>query len=67
MAQYHVQNRIPEAIDCIIFRFDGKDIKLLPVKRGFKPEKDNWSLMRGVLHPSETLDEAANTILEILY
>jgi ADP-ribose pyrophosphatase YjhB (NUDIX family) len=66
MAQYNGQNRILVAIDCIIFGFDGKDIKLLLVKRGFEPEKDKWSLMGGFLQPNETLDEAANTILKQL-
>jgi ADP-ribose pyrophosphatase YjhB (NUDIX family) len=66
MAQYNGQNRILVAIDCIIFGFDGKDIKLLVIKRGFEPEKDKWSLMGGFLQPNETLDEAANTILKQL-
>jgi hypothetical protein len=39
MTQYRGQNKILVAIDCIIFRFDGKDIKLLLIKRGFELKK----------------------------
>jgi 8-oxo-dGTP diphosphatase len=66
MAQYKGQHHILVALDCIIFGFDGKDIKLLLIKRGFEPEKDKWSLMGGFLQPDETLDEAANRILKQL-
>jgi len=51
------------AIDCIIFGFDGKDIKLLLIKRHFEPEKGNWSLMGGFLEPTESLEDGANRIL----
>ncbi|MDP9230148.1 MAG: NUDIX hydrolase [Bacteroidota bacterium] len=66
MTQYAGQHPILVAVDCIIFGFDGKDIKLLLIHRGFEPEKDKWSLMGGFLQPNETLDEAANRILEQL-
>lgn len=60
--------RIPlfVAIDCIIFGFDGEDIKLLLIKRSFEPERNKWSLMGGWLLPTETLDEAANRVLKQL-
>jgi 8-oxo-dGTP diphosphatase len=51
------------AIDCIIFGFDGKDIKLLLVKRNFEPEKGKWSLMGGFLEASENLEDGASRIL----
>jgi 8-oxo-dGTP diphosphatase len=66
MTQYKGQHHILVALDCIIFGFDGKDIKLLLIRRGFEPEKDKWSLMGGFLQPHETLDEAANRILKQL-
>jgi 8-oxo-dGTP diphosphatase len=66
MTQYKGQHHILVALDCIIFGFDGKDIKLLLIRRGFEPEKDKWSLMGGFLQPYETLDEAANRILKQL-
>jgi ADP-ribose pyrophosphatase YjhB (NUDIX family) len=66
MKQYSEQDSILVAIDCIIFGFDGKDIKLLLIRRGFEPEKGKWSLMGGFLQNTETLDEAANRILKQL-
>jgi 8-oxo-dGTP diphosphatase len=54
------------AVDCIIFGFDGNDMKLLLIKRGFKPEENKWSLMGGFLESDETLDQAAERILNKL-
>jgi 8-oxo-dGTP diphosphatase len=51
------------AVDCIIFGFDGENLKILLIKRGFEPEKDKWSLMGGFIKTDESLDEAANKIL----
>ncbi|MCX2478856.1 NUDIX domain-containing protein [Pedobacter sp. MC2016-15] len=51
------------AVDCIIFGFDGENLKILLIKRGFEPEKDKWSLMGGFIKEGESLDEAANKIL----
>ena len=66
MRHYSGQRRMLLAIDCIIFGFDGKDIKLLLIQRGLKPEQNKWSLMGGFLQPDETLDESANRILKQL-
>ena len=66
MTSYSGQQRYLVALDCIIFGFDGKDIKLLLIKRGFEPEKGKWSLMGGFMQPEETLDEAANRVLKQL-
>lgn len=62
MFQYP-ESGIHLAIDCIIFGFDGKDIKLLLVKRNFEPEKGKWSLMGGFLEKEESLEDGANRIL----
>ena len=51
------------AIDCIIFGFDKKKLKLLLIKRYFQPGKGKWSLMGGFLKENESLDEAADRIL----
>lgn len=64
--KYSNQTRILVAVDCIIFGFDGTDYKLLLIQRGFAPEKEKWSLMGGFLQPEESLDEAANRILNQL-
>lgn len=66
MTQYIEQHPILVAVDCIIFGFDGQELKLLLIKRSFEPEKNKWSLMGGFLKPDETLDEAANRVLNQL-
>jgi ADP-ribose pyrophosphatase YjhB (NUDIX family) len=66
MNRYPGETRVLVAVDCIIFGFDGNDIKLLLVQRGLKPEKGKWSLMGGFLQPEESLDQAADRILKKL-
>ncbi len=66
MNKYKGQHRFLLAVDCIIFGFDGKDLKLLLIQRGFEPEKNKWSLMGGFLEEKENLDEAADRILQKL-
>ncbi|MDV6220755.1 NUDIX domain-containing protein [Flavitalea sp. BT771] len=66
MNRYPGESRVLVAVDCIIFGFDGNDIKLMLVQRGLKPEKGKWSLMGGFLQPQESLDQAANRILKKL-
>lgn len=64
--KYSNQNRILVAVDCIIFGFDGTEYKLLLIQRGFAPEKEKWSLMGGFVQVEESLDDAANRILNQL-
>jgi ADP-ribose pyrophosphatase YjhB (NUDIX family) len=64
MQRYTGQKRILIATDCIIFGFDGWNVKLLVVQRAIEPEKNRWSLMGGFIQPSETPDDAANRVLE---
>lgn len=66
MNRYPGETRVLVAVDCIIFGFDGNDIKLLLVQRGLRPEKGRWSLMGGFLQPQESLDQAADRILKKL-
>ncbi|MBS1935911.1 MAG: NUDIX hydrolase, partial [Bacteroidetes bacterium] len=66
MHRYSGQTRILVAVDCIIFGFDGFDIKLLVIQRGIKPEKNKWSLMGGFLQPEESPEQAANRVLKQL-
>lgn len=51
------------AVDCIVFGFDGEDLKVLLIKRGFEPEKGKWSLVGGFLQKNEVLEAAATRIL----
>ncbi|MDR6942518.1 NUDIX hydrolase [Mucilaginibacter pocheonensis] len=66
MLKYSKQTRLLLAVDCIVFGFDGEVLKLLLIKRGFQPEKGNWSLMGGFVQADESLDQAANRILKQL-
>src|SRR5277367_4365647 len=66
MLQYPKQNRILVAVDCIIFGFDGSEVKLLLIHRGFDPEKGKWSLMGGFVQKNESLEEAAARVLKTL-
>ena len=51
------------AVDCIIFGFDGEELKILLIKRGLQPEKGKWSLMGGFVQVNESLNAAANRVL----
>src|ERR1700688_4620279 len=66
MNQYSGQKHILVAVDCIIFGFDGFEIKLLLIQRGIDPEKNKWSLMGGFLRLNESLDQAAIRVLKQL-
>ncbi|MDO3626452.1 NUDIX domain-containing protein [Mucilaginibacter sp. BT774] len=66
MQKYSKQTRLLLAVDCIIFGFDGDELKVLLIKRGFNPEKGNWSLMGGFVQATESIDQAANRILKEL-
>lgn len=60
---YKNHDRILVALDCIIFGFDRRGLKLLLIKRDFEPEKGKWSLMGGFLNRDEGLDKAADRVL----
>lgn len=66
MNRYPGETRMLVAVDCIIFGFDGADIKLLLIQRGLKPEKGKWSLMGGFLQAGESPEQAANRVLKKL-
>jgi ADP-ribose pyrophosphatase YjhB (NUDIX family) len=62
MGKYN-QQPVLIAVDCIIFGYDGEQLKLLLIKRAMEPEKDKWSLMGGFIGADENLDGAAKRIL----
>jgi ADP-ribose pyrophosphatase YjhB (NUDIX family) len=66
MTKYLGQKHMLVAVDCIIFGFDGRDIKLLLIHRAFSPGKNKWSLMGGFLQPRESLEQAASRVLKQL-
>ncbi|MCD0487953.1 NUDIX hydrolase [Pedobacter sp. MC2016-14] len=66
MIEHTIGSRMLVAIDCIIFGFDGVNLKILLIKRGFEVERGRWSLMGGFVGADESLDDAANNILKEL-
>jgi 8-oxo-dGTP diphosphatase len=66
MNRYSKQTRILVAVDCIIFGFDGTELKILLIKRGLEPEIGKWSLMGGFVQLGESLDDAAHRVLRQL-
>lgn len=66
LSSYNNHYKILVAVDCIIFGFDGTQLKALLIKRGFEPEKGKWSLMGGFVREEEGTDEAAARVLNQL-
>src|SRR5690349_71247 len=66
MTLYAHQKKLLLAVDCIIFGFDGQELKLLLIKRGFEPMKGKWSLMGGFITANESADAAADRIVKKL-
>jgi len=66
MTRYSRQHRMLLAVDCIIFGYDGIELKLLLIQRSFEPEKGRWSLMGGFVQPDETAGDAAFRVLKQL-
>lgn len=64
--EYQVHDRMFVAVDCIIFGFDGNDLKVLLIKRGFEPGLGKWSLMGGFVALNESAGDGASRILENL-
>ncbi len=68
MSYYHEHEKFHVAVDSIIFGYDeeGRELKVLLLKRNFQPAKGEWSLMGGFLKGNESLDEAGRRILNQL-
>lgn len=64
--EYKAHDKILIAVDCIIFGFDGNDLQVLLIKRGFEPGLGQWSLMGGFVKANESADEGAIRILDLL-
>lgn len=63
---YNKEDKVLLAVDCIIFGFDGENLKILLIKRDFEPEKGKWSLIGGFLKKEENIDKAALRVLHYL-
>ena len=66
MKHYARQTRMLVAVDCIIFGFDGKELKILLIKRGLEPEAGKWSLMGGFVRNNENMATATARVLKKL-
>jgi len=66
MKRYTQQSRFLFAVDCIIFGFDGQELKLLVIQRGFEPFKGKWSLVGGFVQEEESAENAAQRVLKKL-
>jgi 8-oxo-dGTP diphosphatase len=66
MKHYSRQTKVLVAIDCIVFGFDGQELKVLLIKRGFEPKKGHWSLAGEFVKPRENFEDAASRILKEL-
>ncbi|KQR94345.1 DNA mismatch repair protein MutT [Chryseobacterium sp. Leaf180] len=60
---YSQYSRHLVAVDCIIFGFDGENLKILLAQRNFEPQMGKWSLIGGFVSDDESADEAAQRIL----
>jgi 8-oxo-dGTP diphosphatase len=54
------------SVDCVIFGFQKGKLKVLLIKRGAEPYKDEWALPGDLVSPEEDLDHSANRILKHL-
>ncbi|MBC7422225.1 MAG: NUDIX domain-containing protein, partial [Ferruginibacter sp.] len=54
MRRYSQQKRFLFAVDCIIFGYDGQELKLLVIQRSFEPSKGMWSLVGGFVSETES-------------
>jgi 8-oxo-dGTP diphosphatase len=60
---YKGQEKFLVAVDCIVFGFDSKEIKLLLFKRRVEPLKGEWSLVGAFIKNHLTMEDRAKEIL----
>lgn len=64
MTQYYSEHsKVWVSVDCIIFGFEGNQLKLLIGKRQMDPGRGEWSLYGGFVNQNENLEDAANRVL----
>lgn len=60
---YTAQQNILVAVDCIIFGFDSKNLKLLLFRRKVEPSKGLWSLIGAFIKDEQSINDGAKQIL----
>lgn len=65
---YHTSQGVKRliAVDCVIFGYEIKQLKLLLFKRHLEPAKGEWSLIGGWVHEDESVEGAARRVLRAL-
>ncbi|MBS4044423.1 MAG: NUDIX hydrolase [Chitinophagaceae bacterium] len=56
--------KMPITVDCVIFGFDDKELKVLLIRSDLKKYQGLWSLLGDVVNESEEIDAAAYRVLE---
>lgn len=51
------------AVDCIIFGYEARELKILLFNRKIEPYKGDWSLLGGWVNTDETVESAASRVL----
>lgn len=54
------------SIDCVLFGFDGNELKILLIERNEAPFKDWWALPGNLVLEAESVDQSAQRILKEL-
>lgn len=54
------------SIDCVVFGFDGEDLKVLLIERSSEPFKNCWALPGDLLEPDKDLNSSVNKVLKDL-
>ena len=52
------------AADCVLFGYDGNNIKILLIQRANYPYKTSWAFPGGFMNLNETAEDAARRELE---
>ena len=60
---YNEHSKVFLSVDCIIFGFDDKKLKVLVGRRKMDPGRGEWSLYGGFAGATESVDEAATRTL----
>jgi 8-oxo-dGTP diphosphatase len=54
------------SVDCVVFGYHERDLKILIIKRGATPFKGRWALPGDLVYPNEDIKNAAGRILQEL-
>src|SRR3989304_6079049 len=54
----------PLSVDCVIFGFEGAELKVLLIKRAIHPNYGDWALPGGFIKYNESIDDSAIRILK---